>query len=479
MSISYKFYSWFSSSDSKGKEWTYIYSENINSTNPEYIEISPKTETLVTSNEKIEYLVFNTSPFWMKDFAYVNKFKIFNQKKEVIYDHIAKYNVTNFNWYDKLNDLKYKWLSIAISVYGNIRELLLYWPWIKKKSPKNPENSLYDLGFFQSQESDWEPIWFVQNHLSSYYYHDVIMASSSKVLLTNSKLIQYDLDGRQIISTEWYSAVSVNNSSNWYKVFSKDWKMRLISFLEGKNDKVFDIYPLDLRIISVKWYSWIDYIFTSEWLFFLNWIIATPIVHTNNSNYLDFEKYNFLENLKWGYIKHDKFIYSITKTKKWFDLNVLGSSAVGSPINFSSIISKDWEEVSSMIEYRDGVLISYKDKNGNYWIDYFSFKNQEKNEKWYLITKEYFWGSQIDLKKAKSIRFFCDKLKNWEYLKIFASINNWEFEEIKTLTSMDRWKNGFFEILSFNKEFHKIVFKLELKWSFKLYDFIFLDDKIR
>ena len=83
MSISYKFYSWFSSSDSKGKEWTYIYSENINSTNPEYIEISPKTETLVTSNEKIEYLVFNTSPFWMKDFAYVNKFKIFNQKKKL------------------------------------------------------------------------------------------------------------------------------------------------------------------------------------------------------------------------------------------------------------------------------------------------------------------------------------------------------------------------------------------------------------
>ena len=57
MSISYKFYSWFSSSDSKGKEWTYIYSENINTFSSEYIEVSPKTKTLISTGEKIDYLV--------------------------------------------------------------------------------------------------------------------------------------------------------------------------------------------------------------------------------------------------------------------------------------------------------------------------------------------------------------------------------------------------------------------------------------
>ena len=83
----------------------------------------------------------------------------------------------------------------------------------------------------------------------------------------------------------------------------------------------------------------------------------------------------------------------------------------------------------------------------------------------------------VSIKTAKKIKLYCDKLKSWEYLKISASINNQDFFEIKTLTENDRWKDWYFEIVNFNREFHKIVFKIEIKGNFKLYDFIFYDEK--
>ena len=478
MSINFKFYSWFSSSDSVGKDWTYLYSENINSTNPEYIEVSPKVKTLVTSNERIDYLVLNLD-YSLEDFWYVSRYKVFNKNKQEIYNHITKYNIVNLNWYDNQDykDIMRYGLPIVIAPYASLTSLVIYWPWIDKK----PEwNSFTNLWFMFSSDNTDNVYSFVEESLYTYYFHDVISEFWGSITLTNSKIIRYDFIDWKIEKTAWYSAVSINELSNWYKIFWRDGKFRTLGKISKTWAVVQDVYPLNLKLITTKWYSWVDYIFASEWLFFLNWIIASPIAYTNGSNYLDFNKFDFFYDLKWWYIRYDKFIYSITKTSKWFDLNILWSSAVWSPINFSSVVSKEnWEDITSMIKYKDWVLISYKDKNWTYWIDYFSFKNKEKNEKWYLITKEYVWDGQIYLKKAKSLKFFCDKLKANEYLKIFASVNNGDFEEIKTLTSKDRWKNGFFEVLSFNKEFHKIVFKLELKGDFKLYDFIFLDDKIK
>jgi len=478
MSINFKFYSGFSSSDSIWKDWTYIYSENINSTNPEYIEVSPKAETLVTSNERIDYLVLNLNNS-SEDFWYVSKYKVFNKNKQEIYNHITKYNIVNLNWYDvqDYKDILKYGLAIVIAPYSSLSTLVIYGPWIDKKQWWN---SFKGLWFMLSVDNTDNVYFFVEENLYNYYFHDVISEFWGSITLTNSKIIRYDFLDWKIEKTASLNAVSINELSNWYKIFSRDWKLKTLGKISKDWVTVQDIYSLFLKIITTKWYGWVDYIFASEWLFFLNWIIASPIAYANSSNYLNFNKFNFIYDLKWGYIRLDKFIYSITKTEKWFDLNVLWTSTVWSPINFSSIISKEnWEEVTSMINYKDWVLISYKDKNWTYWIDYFSFKNKEKNEKWYLITKEYIWEGQINLKKAKSLKFFCDKLKDNEYIKIYTSINNWDFEEVKTLTNWDRWKNGFFEVLDFNKEFRKIVFKLELKGGFKLYDFIFLDEKIK
>ncbi|PZM81840.1 hypothetical protein DLH72_05070 [Candidatus Gracilibacteria bacterium] len=457
MPINYKFYSGFSSSDSVGKDGTYLYSENINSTNPEYIQVSPKTQTLITSNEKIDYLV----PMDEKDkedFFFVKNAKILNKNNSVVYEHGASL-------------------------------------------PSNPKNKLHFV--FNTTANDFI-IWalginesktaFENVEAVSPVYNGVLYNQKTELVFTNNKNILHFLYDsgfiflsqsgvKKINATDFGSPTTVGGSSanisphnNGYKFFTRNGRVVLWNGINSSG--IQDTYSIDINLFTGANYSGVDYLFAKEGLFFLNGILASPIAYTNNSNYIDFEKFKFAKNPKFGFLKSGKFIYSVTKTSKGFDINILGSSAVGSPINFSSIISKDWEDISSMIEYKDGILISYKNKNLTYGIDYFSFSNTEKNEKGYLITKEYVGSSQIELKKAKSLKFFCDKLQTGEYLKIFASINNGEFEEIKTLTSEDRWKNGFFEILSFNKEFHKIVFKLELKGNFKLYDFIFLDDKI-
>lgn len=461
MSINFKFYSWFSSSDSVWKDWTYLYSENIDSTNPEYIQVSPKTQTLVTSNEKIDYLI----PMDEKDkdiFYYVRDNKIINKNNSIIYEH---------------------WSNL----------------------PSNPKNKFNFV--FNTQDNDFI-IWglpFTDQNKTEFDVQEAVFPIYNLVYYNQKSQLHFTNINRPIhfliknwflyLSYSWIRRININDfwtpeslfvswanlseHNSWFKIFTRDGKVVFWNWI-ANNWWTQDTYSIDINVLTWAWYSWIDYIFATEWLFFLNWILASPIAYTNNSNYLDFEKFSFSNSSKFWVVRSWKFVYSITKTSKGFDLNILWSSAVGSPVNFSSIVSKEnWEEVSSMIEYKDWVLVSYKDKNWTYGIDYFSFKNQEKNEKWYLISKEYVWDWQIYLKKAKSLKFFCDKLKENEYIKIFASINNWEFEEVKTLTSEDRWKNGFFEILSFNKEFHKIVFKLELKGNFKLYDFIFLDDKIK
>lgn len=475
MSIDFKFFSGFSASDSIWKDWTYIYSENINSTNPEFIEVSPKTQTLLKTNEKIDFLVFNNSSEF-KDFLFVSGFKIFDKNWNIFYDHTK--NISDFAWYVP-NSSNIAFRGFQIAILNPDMSYTLYWPSIVERDWQKNFNELW---FFTLYAPDTIRN-FVRYLFRTVYTHNVL-DFWGEVYISNHLLLKYKY------GWEWWNVLTSSALSNvvWFakqstgfKSFTRAWEFALFSLAWWNTQSfwsVSDNYSLDIKILAYKWYSWVDYLFCNEGLFFLNWIIASPILYKNKSNYLDFEKANFVD-LKWKYLKVWKFIFSITKTSKGFDLNVLGASSVWSPINFSSIVSKPWLEVSSIIEYKNGVLISYKDTDWKYWVDYFSFENVSKCESGYLITKEYFWNSRIELKKARELKFFCDKLKSWEYLKVSVSINNWDFEEIKTLTENDNWKNGYFSVLSFNREFHKIVFKLELKGDFKLYDFIFLDDKVR
>ncbi len=470
MSISYKFYSWFSSSDSKGKEWTYIYSENINTFSSEYIEVSPKTKTLISTGEKIDYLV--PSYEVNNDFYFVRKNKIFNQNNNIVYEHWNGlpnkdraenkiwFAINYTNWPDfyalvqgiKQDKTDFEWSTYYVqrinrNYIENInRAQLNYYPAFNIL----PFHFLIDWGFLYIA---WP--WLIKVDINNFTSPYIFLLKAANFSINSDWLKIFTRDGFLVFSTWVTDAGKWNETQEWQK----------------------EKYYIWNNVKTWKILSGIDYLFCDEWLFFLNWIILTPIYFKNKSNYLDFEKFNFFPWRYWV-IKNDNLIFSLTKTSKWFDLNVLWSKVVWSPINFSSILSKDWDEVLSMTSYKDGVLILYR-KWRTYGVDFFSLNSTEKEEKWYLITKEYYNESLSNRKKAKKLRIYCDKFSDWEYLKISASINNQPFFDIKTITRSDDWKDWFFEIFSFNKEFHKIVFKLELKWNYKLYDFIFYDEIIK
>ena len=110
MSISYKFYSWFSSSDSKGKEWTYIYSENINTFNPEFIEVSPDTKNLIKTGEEIKFIFPDVE--WIEEEMYrVTGNKIFDILWNFIYDH--------WIWIPNNNHYIRDWIVVWYKIYNN------------------------------------------------------------------------------------------------------------------------------------------------------------------------------------------------------------------------------------------------------------------------------------------------------------------------------------------------------------------------
>lgn len=455
MSINYKFFGGFSSSDSLWKDGSYIYSENINTFNHEYIQISPEFENIVLK-EKIDYLIPNL--YDEDDFCYVVWDSIFKSSWELVYKN------------------SYAWVSENINfAFRTSRNDFI----IHSKFVNNEKTA------FESSEG-YFPIynWEVYNSKITWYinkyskYFSYIWANNRLYLanLWSYKIISFD--NSETLESPSFSWIHIKNHSNWFQIFSRSWKMTFWTWVNKVGFS--DTYELNLDLLYVSSFSWVNYLFSEEGLFFQNGIIASPIAYKTKSNYLDFEKFDFQKDIRYGNIVNKKYSYTICNTKKWVDLCVLWAENVWSPINFSSVYSKTREKVISMIKYKKWVLVHYKEKNAEkFGIDYFSFENNLSTEKWFIITKEYKSDSLINLKKVSRLQFFCDKLKSWEYLKIYFSINNWDFEEIRILTENDNWKNGFYEILNFNKEFHKIVFKLEIKWAFKLYDFLLYDNKIK
>lgn len=473
MSINFKFSGWFSPSDSIWKEWTYLYSQNINTLNPEYIQVSPKLKNIYTTTEKIDYLVPKDmvhSDF----FHYVRGKYIYDWlKNQVLYEH--------WLWFDEKPSDDKNLITFAYSTSENSFILSAYWTserkmpdesikkslnwWFKfleiivDSNREDPRKNIWQesqVSGFQKTKSEDFPINFLEG--SWFLIVSVIWNQATRI---NKRNLQQRI--------QWAPGTYLEHSS-WFKCFRSNGKFATTNVTLDTSES----YELWINPKTACNLSGVDYIFALEWLFFLNWIVASPIWFVNTSNYLNFKKFDFLWSM-FGFFRVWKFIFSTTKTDIWFDLNVLWVNSVWASLNFSSIVSVECEELISIIQHKNWMLILYKTKTWEYKIDFFSMENEELNDTGYIITKEYTDSGLIKVKQARELKIFCDKLKDNEYIKIYASINNGEFEEVKTLTKDDRWKAGAFNILNFNREFHKIVFKLEIKWDFKLYDFIFIN----
>ena len=361
MSISYKFYSWFSSSDSKGKEWTYIYSENINTFNPEYIEVSPDTKNIIKTREEIKFILPDVE--WIEEEMYrVTGNKIFDILWNFIYDH--------WIWIPSNNHYIRDWIVVWYKIYNNY--IVIYSGYKRKDNDAEYNEQWFVFLNPRNRTISWK----VQCSLYNPKIQNFpFLYSNWFIFICNRQIIRLDVNAHTERRTWGFWAIWIQNNSNWYKVFWTDWLLALWEWDEKDNWQVDkpEKYMLSINIFSVAFYSWIDYLFSLDWLYFLNWILASPIFYKYKSNYLNFEKFNFDYSPKFWVVRNWKFIYSACKTEKWIDICVLWAKVVWSSINFSSVVSKPWEKVTSMVKYKDWILISYKHKDWGYWIDYFSF----------------------------------------------------------------------------------------------------------
>lgn len=480
MTIRYKFYGWFTDNDNKGKEATYIYSQNINTTNSEYIQVSPKAKNLLNfwANE-IDYVVPLATSSWCKDFFYVKDNKVYDKNKRLLltywsqywqdpnaFDCVIQSWVVNLTFWgkwlqnaEKWQDGKKYWIK---GVYDEQANVINMWTDLLWKDYFQVEfKKFLD---FQSKKTHW------QTYIS---YNDTVLNMWTDFRLATA-IESLELDWI-IIWIFWYGS--------GVRVYTDSWNLTIWDWVT-ENGGLQDSYELWIKINWVNNFNWVDYIFSRDWLYFLNWTIPQIIWYKNWSKYLDFQKFDF-EYINTWFPKIKKFIFCATKNNWWNDLSVVWQRQWGFPINFSNIYYNENREkiiqIQPLSETNRGdnlwCIIFYKKKNGWYGIDYYSLENFEQfNDSWYIITKEYEWESLIFTKYARELKLYCDELKDNESLKIEASINWQDFFEIKTLTKNNSWKNGYYSILDFKREFHKIVFKLTLTWWFKLYDFVFYDN---
>ena len=478
MTIRYKFYGGMSDNDSRWKDATYIYSQNINTTNSEYIQVSPKARTMTElwANE-IEYLVptfaNNLNTFW-----YVNDWKIYDKDKRVVYDH---------NYWQTKIDNSLKWVFYCWELY-----MMCYGAnpldWRRDRSDPYTMSMYYNWSNWtmslwrQYSRNMWrlEVNWYGSFELIFNWKYNImtwsIIRSYNEDLFTSSWISVQLWDWVRWVNIYW----------NWLKCYTTSWVLMLWDWVTG-DWWIQDRYNLDLAVNNVKNINGIDYVFWERWLFYMNWTLAQPFRYKQNSHYLDFKKFVFPKVKIW-YAKAWNFLYAPTKTNTWYDLNVLWQGSVWLPIQFSSVYSIpnckriiQMQAINRTWDFESGdptwVIIFYEKNSWWYNIDYYSLEDYEQlNDTWYIITKEYEWESLIFTKYAKELKLYCDELKDNESLKIEASINWQDFFEVKTLTKNDSWKNGYYSILEFKREFHKIVFKLTLNWHFKLYDFVFYDN---
>ena len=479
MTIRYKFYGWFTDNDSRWKDATYIYSQNINTTNSEYIQVSPKARTMTELwVDEIDFLVpsFLNN---MKKFFYVKDWKIYDDEKNLCYDHNE--------WQTK------KATSLKGVVFLKRPDVLIYWnipidwnrnnTWIMRLSYNFQNNtfslsrnySVYSPSFEFIAYGDWR--WFLYN----WNYN----------IIDSTYINQYN---KNLFSTSWISVwlweviYWQNIYWTWVKAYTSQWTLQLWDWVTD-NWWIQDRYNLDLSIVNTQTIWWIDYIFSWRWLFYMNWTIAQAFLYRKASQYLNFAKFSFPYTKTW-YAKARNFVFIPTKTDTWYDLNVLWQWSQWLPVQFSSIYSIpnckkiiQMQSINKIDEFNynwwdpSWVIVFYEKNSWWYAIDYYSLEDYEQlNDSWYIITKEYEWESLIFTKYARELKLYCDELKDNESLKIEASINWQDFFEVKTLTKNDSWKNGYYSILDFKREFHKIVFKLTLNWHFKLYDFVFYDN---
>lgn len=274
------------------------------------------------------------------------------------------------------------------------------------------------------------------------------------------------------ISNVWKDLVTMD--SNWMIKHLLDlwWNIRVITApLAGRStmylwdwvtDSPQQTVPLNwVDVLQTIIYNWYHYIITSDGMWIMDWY---RIYWLN-------EVKDFSENI--GAIAVSNKYLLIGSNKEY--LYKYGAKTK----NYSEVLNKEyvitapsgttWQfQVDNIITVSKKIFFTWHTTWATpaYWLNLIDTTlNTESNcwDSWYLITRAYYANTMYDVKETLRALVWFQALRPQEQIKIYYSIDWWEFELLQTYTEdTDIFDKFTDDIIINSKDFQYIQFKIEL-----------------
>ena len=485
----WQLFGWQSRDDVAGKEWSFIYSENIdNISSTQYIQVSRTPETIWTWDEKITHVLECYTSRWDGPIL------LFGQKGTVwdssIPDPLYKFQIEAVN------------LEVYIASWRPIYKYVSYASWevfyIAPLPIKNTEDT-YTLSFsdvlFKNYTDmsrrwgdeflgdgtmyfgDWSHVWdriLTWNHWSLrvwiflyvYIRRDIYKINLNTGYTENFNIASWDIAW---MTYQWWT----------FKIYEHS---GLLYLWDGKSENPSQFFDIETSLEKVGTMKSVDYVTSKEGVFFLDTIICNDIYLAHDSEYVNHRKFKTEMPNKDNLVSSNWLLLLLEKIENDWGHRVIvfGNKISWSPKSYTNWhIASNYKEVFQVAKWMNGVYISYEDFNWDFWVDFynlFEISKQNKQESWSVILREFkSIPKQRNRKPSKLSVFVWWLLTENDKIKFFSSINKWEFKEFFELNSetvLDRWRTWWwaFDITKFNKEFHTLTFKIELNGDAILYD---------
>ena len=267
----------------------------------------------------------------------------------------------------------------------------------------------------------------------------------------------------------------------WFRIYQFDGKMYL---WDGSSIEITQVYELDDSIDKVGSMNSMDYYVNQKWINYNESVLWKNIYRKVKSKYTTHKKFNITFPKSWNIISSNGCLYWYeVRADGKYNIVIFWNLIAWAPMSYTVWhVAENYQEIYYMEAGIDGFYISYKDKNGSYWVDFYNLsdiESQTKQNTWFVILREYYQKPISDKNKSSLLTFYVkDLLTINDSVKIEYAIDWWNFQELQTLNNETKfeksqtwwWK---FIFTKMNKEFRVVVFKITLNWNAKLYDIIF------
>ncbi len=485
--------------DSQWKEWSYIYGENIdNISNSSFIQVSRKPNRIYNGNEKITHIL--SIYYWYNNatLLFWRKWNIWNKAVQANPIYKFQKDATNYEYflnYSENNQIfSYVWFTgtwvcmvspmveADTGIWWNAYRFNMEFkkPYFNSinfnefPSPSNPGDWTKSTGtWFQIQMfSDDLQIWngtIVLWQILYIFKHRFIY----KINLTTGSMEEFTITSAPI---SWMTYIW-----GWFRIYQFDGKMYL---WDGSSTETNQVYELDDSVDKVGSMNSMDYYINQKWINYNESVSWKNIYRKVKSKYINHKKFNIQFPKSGNIVSSNGCIYGYElRTHGKYNIVIFWNLIAWSPMSYTVWhVAENYDEIYYIEAGIDGFYISYKDKNGSYWVDFYNLsdiESQTKQNTWFVILREYYQKPISDKNKSSLLTFYLkDLLTINDSVKIEYAIDWWNFQELQTLnheTKFEKWIAWSWKFIftKMNKEFRVVVFKITLNGNAKLYDIIF------